>query len=1059
MLSRKFAHPYRKTRNRHPFRAFCVVLFLLWISSAAGQVPRPRILTMDNGLPSTSIYSVLQDHDGFIWLGMLGKVCRYDGTNFATFDRGKELPFEAVQTMVQLDNGTILAGFIKSGFYRLDRDGWRKWETPWMTENQRLYCALKDREGRLWVGTQNGVWTFDDHHWTSWHDLHSRKPEPVQALFEDNAGRIWIGGVGSVYATEREHTDQYPLPAPATESRITVIGNGEGESVLAATSKGLFCISSDGHIQREDIPTEGIPFFTGILADNSGTIWITSLQGLFVQLNDHWIRMGTEDGLSGIRLWYPKMDREQNLWIPTQNNGVMIFPPPTILVMPEFKGAREDLVSDVLDDAHWGLLAGYGGHLVRWDGANWIEIDFPASAHPTEYILNCRRISPKSIIITGPNLLLQLNNDATMTDLIKQLKLPALGYHSPVNDALGRTWLPTYQNGILLLTDSSWSQFRAADGLPSDQIMSAVTLRNRDILLGSYEGKIIRIEAGEKGPGFREVLNLDTPILDMHQDDRGMIWIATAQKGVFCWDEQRVNPVLIEGMDSRTMTKVILTDDDMVIVGTENGLYVRKDNLWTNFGTSDGLPSRYFVSGSGCVDHAGNVYLGTLHGLCRLDRRGLQGNTQPVPARILDVMIDNQPVATEPFVDVPKGRREITVEFVGINFLNSDNLEYRYRLRPDDRKWTMTKSRLVSFRNLSPGDYQFDVQARLPGKAWGEADHTTLQVQAAIWDRKWFQLLAIALGILIVIRLAGLLKKLARGMLARHQKKWFSHYRLNRILGQGGFATVYEAVNTRTKDKVALKIIHEGVVSDERIETFLQEGLISASLADTNVVRILHHGTWNHRAYLECELVNGVSLQQRIEQNGPLPLNTATALFRCLLDIVSRIHEQDIVHRDLNARNIMIANPGLPENGRSVMEQVELVQNRIKILDFGLARFISSATRTQLETEAGTPAYLPPEFFFEHRKVNPAVDIYSLGVLFYFLMTGELPYEMPEDGSVYESIASVLYRDPVPVHHHRPEIPERLGKLIMDMIRKDAAERVADIGDIRQRLDDLTYHL
>ncbi len=267
------------------------------------------------------------------------------------------------------------------------------------------------------------------------------------------------------------------------------------------------------------------------------------------------------------------------------------------------------------------------------------------------------------------------------------------------------------------------------------------------------------------------------------------------------------------------------------------------------------------------------------------------------------------------------------------------------------------------------------------------------------------------------------------------------HYSVTRKIGAGGMGEVYQARDLKLNRQVALKILPDSFAHDsERLARFDREAKLLASLNHTNIAAIYGLEEARDKKFLVLELVAGETLAQRIKK-GPLPMEEALELCRQIAEGLEAAHEKGVVHRDLKPANVMIAG-----------------NDKIKILDFGLAKFLAAesaataATQSPTITEAmtgpgmilGTAAYMSPEQA-NGKAVDKRADIWAFGCIVYECLTGRRAF--PGD-TVSETIASILGREPgwdaLPA-----TTPPAVRKLLERCLRKNPHERIHDVSDVR----------
>ena len=201
-------------------------------------------------------------------------------------------------------------------------------------------------------------------------------------------------------------------------------------------------------------------------------------------------------------------------------------------------------------------------------------------------------------------------------------------------------------------------------------------------------------------------------------------------------------------------------------------------------------------------------------------------------------------------------------------------------------------------------------------------------------------------------------------------------YEIIKSIGEGGMANVYLAYDTILDRRVAIKVLRGDLSGDEKfVRRFQREALSASSLSHPNIVEMYDVGEDNGLYYIVMEYIEGKTLKQLIKKRGSLTLSEAIDIMLQLTDGISHAHDSYIIHRDLKPQNIMIREDG-----------------SIKITDFGIAMALNSTQLTQTNSVMGSVHYLPPEQA-SGKGSTIRSDIYSMGILFYELLTGQLPFK------------------------------------------------------------------
>jgi tRNA A-37 threonylcarbamoyl transferase component Bud32 len=273
------------------------------------------------------------------------------------------------------------------------------------------------------------------------------------------------------------------------------------------------------------------------------------------------------------------------------------------------------------------------------------------------------------------------------------------------------------------------------------------------------------------------------------------------------------------------------------------------------------------------------------------------------------------------------------------------------------------------------------------------------------------------------------------------EARQLGQYRLGRRLGSGGMGEVYLAEHQLLKRPCALKLIRPDDATDSHArERFEREVRLTATLSHPNTVEIYDYGRAEDGTYYYVmEYLRGLNLAELVERHGSLPPSRAVYLLRQVCGALREAHAAGLIHRDIKPSNIFAARRGG-------------IEDVAKLLDFGLVRPATTGRAAYLSAEGqilGTPLFMSPEQARGAREVDERSDIYSLGAVAYYLLTGRPPF----DGEDSIAVLIAHARDPVvPPSRVRPGIPEDLERVVLRCLAKDAAERFPDAESLERAL-------
>jgi tRNA A-37 threonylcarbamoyl transferase component Bud32 len=275
------------------------------------------------------------------------------------------------------------------------------------------------------------------------------------------------------------------------------------------------------------------------------------------------------------------------------------------------------------------------------------------------------------------------------------------------------------------------------------------------------------------------------------------------------------------------------------------------------------------------------------------------------------------------------------------------------------------------------------------------------------------------------------------------EARQLGQYRLRGRIGSGGMGEVYLAEHQLLKRPCALKLIRPGHVADqEALDRFEREVRLTATLSHPNTVEIYDYGrTEDGTYYYVMEYLPGLSLADLVERHGPLPPERAVYLLRQVCRALHEAHASGLIHRDVKPSNIFAAR-------RGQMDDVA------KLLDFGLVLPVANGRELQRAGEGrilGTPMFMSPEQTLGDRDLDERSDIYSLGAVAYYLLTGRPPFDC--GGSVGVMIAHA-HEPVISPSSFRTGIPEDLERVVLRCLAKDPAARFPDAASLERALGD-----
>ncbi|MEK7483238.1 MAG: serine/threonine-protein kinase, partial [Planctomycetota bacterium] len=267
--------------------------------------------------------------------------------------------------------------------------------------------------------------------------------------------------------------------------------------------------------------------------------------------------------------------------------------------------------------------------------------------------------------------------------------------------------------------------------------------------------------------------------------------------------------------------------------------------------------------------------------------------------------------------------------------------------------------------------------------------------------------------------------------------KQIGKYTVSFKLGQGAMGVVYKAIDTETKQEVAIKILSEELIhNEEAIGRFKREIRQALQLEHPNIVRSLDHGIFQDRHYYVMEFVSGCTIKELLKRQGTFKEYQAVAIVLQVIQGLEYAENYGIVHSDIKPENIMFSS-----------------NQTVKISDMGLAKSQDSATKVTVKgTVLGTPQYMAPEQATGKEKIDHRADIYSLGASFYHMLAGNPPFMGKNPIQV---LSKVLSSEPPSIRSIRPDISEKTEGILKKMMAKNLELRYQHCSEVKRDLEAL----
>ncbi len=740
---------------------------------------------VEDGLPQNSVSSVVQTKEGYLWLGTLEGLVRFDGAEFTVFDERNTPAFRSdrILSLFVDREGTLWIGTEDGGLVNCRLGQFTYAELPEGPPYNGVTGICQDSHGTLWVGTsQGGLYTSAGGTSFRRYALPGILGNSITALCVDGEGDVWAGtddGALHLAKSWSSLTVKQGLPSNRVVSLCPDPSNPAG--VWVGTSRGLSRF--DGKSVRTMTAASGLTnnFIWSLRTLRDGSV-LAGTQGGGLNLIRNWTvtSFGTKDGLTNDFVWSIFEDAERNIWIGTNGGGLNRLTNGSFTSFTEREGLSNNFVWSICEDPRGGIWAG------TYMGLNYISNGVfrrysTGDGLPNNFVWSVYADSKGNVWAGTADGLGKLRDGRWTT------YSTANGLGSSVIRALcetkrGDIWIGT-TGGLSRYRDGSFVSYGTRAGLSSDLVMALLEGNDGALWIGTAAG-LDRMKDGK----IEQIGDGNSPVIirSIYQDAGHNLWVGTQGAGLELYREGKTFRFTTRnGLLDDVISEILEDAHGNLWMSCNNGVFcVRKEELFAvaggqgvalapvAYGRADGMMSRECNGSSqpaGCRTRDGKMWFPTIRGIAMVDPAGLRINQVPPPVIIERVSVDHAAKNVFAPVEAPPGSGNLQIHYTGLSFIAPERMQFKYMLEGFDEDWVQAGGRRDAYyTNLPPARYTFRVKACNNDGVWNESgDLIRIDLRPHYYQRSWFQILC---GLAVLSLGFGAYRYRTRRMRARESK-------------------------------------------------------------------------------------------------------------------------------------------------------------------------------------------------------------------------------------------------------------------------------------------------
>ena len=1049
-------------------------------------------LQTEQQLPDNFVTSILQDSKGYLWLGTSRQgVCRFDGLTFETFTTADGLANDDIKTLFEDSKGRLWFGTFGGGVSCFDGKTFKNYTKKDGLVRDYINAIAEDKEHKIWIGTGDGVTCLNGNKLMLYSEKNGLINNRVYAISADAKGGVWFGTKNGLSYFDGKKFKNFT-------NREGLIGNFV--TVVKVTPKGKLWIGTTNGISYFDGSTfQNFSVEDGLISndiwsiwfDEKGGTWIGTMKGLSYYNGKSFENLQVEDGLTAGQIMSIQGDKAGGVWLATFGGGVCRYRVNSFRTIDLGKSFKEgnDIVHAIGEKQDSLLLGTLYNGVMQYQQNKIIQYPKVKGLNGENNVHSILKDHNDEFWFGTSQGLIRENGEDFRTYGMED----GLRYFfvlDVLEDKNHHKWISTIK-GLSKFDGDQFQNFSKKDGLTSDYISTTLEDAQGNLWIGTdaglsfYDGKNFK-SFTDKHPILSDYVRA------IFEDSQKQIWIGT-KKGVVLYNGKTYRAYTErEGLLNNEVNAFAEDSLGNIWMGTRNGVQllhkVKEDAanfavplvfaqyLPFTFTTQDGFKGKLIPERSTKLDSKNRLWWGNAEGATYLDLSAFKiPNEAPKTPQMTHIKVQNQYIdfrqlrrdtayqaaldfgstlqnsydqVTDWFnyptsLSLPYDLNHLTFHFSAIDWAAPHKVKFRYRLRGLDKQWSAaTHDNFADYRNIPYGKYTFEIQAVGVAQRWSRAFRYSFEIRAPWWHTWWARALYIGLGLVLVLGYV-------QWRLAKYKKRQklleqaligplIEGYRLVEQIGEGGFGRVYKAIQLRTEQSVAIKLLKDSKYSSQtQIDRFERETQLSAQISHPHIVKLLDKGnTEDGELYAAFEYIEGETLKDRIIRKGGLNGLETGLLMAQVLDALACAHDQGIVHRDLKPQNLMVT-----ETGASM---------HIKVLDFGVGAFVENyrsedyKSLTLTKETLGTPTYSAPEQLWGEPPTVKS-DLYAWGLIVLECLTGT-----PVMGG--SSLAEVFEKQ---INTREVALPEAvlehpLGDILQRVLEKKVEKRVGSAARLYQ---------
>ena len=686
-----------------------------------------RDYSTKDGLRSNNVWGVHGTRDSSKWfIHGAGGITRYKNGVTTPFGRVEGLPSDTVFAVSDDSKGNLWFATPR-GIVRYDKKSYTLFSTQNGMPRNRVWrignsgdCIFEDRKNNIWMATDSGLVRFDDSGLRTYTKSDGLLENRVQDIIEDRAGILWFVTNSGINSLTNGTLASYKSPRPF--EAVNACFADSANDIWLATTRGLwrFRNGTYDHFGAENGMSD--ENCISVFADEEGSIWFgTEADGLHRLREGKFVNYGKERGIRDEVLTSAFEDSKGNLWLGSVAGGIARLSGGSTTVFDEKQGLARNVrgVTEAPDGTIW-FIASDGLHTLR--NGRVAKVSMGARADTAQLLRGFIFRKSGEFTVADFHAVYRLRDGHFEKVIPGEI---SGGISSLVEDGEENLWIGTYSTGLYRYGKDTLVHFSADQGFTGPRVYAICAGHDGSMWIGTADDGVYRYKEGKFVQFTPETGFPDYTAASIIEDNLGSMWFA-GNKGVYRIKEQSLED-FAEGKSHSYSFDAY---------GTADGMKSRETNVI-------GSPSIWKM-------RDGRIVFTTVAGAAIVDPGKIRLNTVPPRVVLEKFSADNTPRDMHTEIALPPGTGNLEFQYVGITFIGSDRVQYRYKLEGYEKEWVNPGTRNAAYyTHLGPGNYAFHVIAANADGVWDSTGASvSFSIKPHFYESGWFYILA-GLGFLV----------------------------------------------------------------------------------------------------------------------------------------------------------------------------------------------------------------------------------------------------------------------------------------------------------------------